>query len=206
MTLKLTQMFAVAVLALACGLAGFAQNATKMNTQAQTPQANAGATYSANPRTTNATEDRISQEVRHQLLMLPYYSVFDDLEYSVNNGTVTLKGYVVNPVNKSDAEAAVKHVQGVEHVVNDIEIAPPFPDDNRIRVEEYHKIYGTDGLYKYGTMAVPAIHILVKAGRVTLKGVVDSQFDKQLINTQANSVPGVFSVTDDLVVVSGNKK
>ncbi len=191
------------VLVLACVLPAPAQ---KNNTQSVAAQSNSGSTYSANAQTAGVTEDRISREVRHELLMLPYYSVFDDLEYSVHDGTVTLKGYVVNPVNKSDAEAAVKHVPGVNNVVNDIEIAPPFPDDDRIRLEEYHKIYGTDGLYKYGTMAVPAIHIIVKAGRVTLKGVVDNQFDKQLIDTQANSVPGVFSVTDDLVIAANKSK
>lgn len=185
------------VLVLACVLPAPAQ---KNNGQGAAAQSDSGPTLPASGTDASTSDQRIAREVRHELLMLPYYSVFDDLEYSVHDGTVILKGYVVNPENKADAEAAVKHIQGVDKVINDIEIAPPFPDDNRIRLEAFRKIYGTDGLYKYGTMAVPAIHILVKGGRVTLKGVVDSQFDKQLIDTQVNSIPGVFSVTDDLVV------
>jgi len=142
----------------------------------------------------------VERQVRHELLMLPYYSVFDDLEYSVQGNTVYLKGLVVNPATKSDAEGSVKHIEGVDKVVNQIEVAPPSPSDDHIRMQLYRAIYGSDGLYRYGMAAVPAIHIIVKNGHVTLKGVVDNSMDKQLVETRANSVPGVFSVKDDLAV------
>jgi hyperosmotically inducible protein len=139
---------------------------------------------------------RITQEVRHQLVMLPYYSVFDNLSYKVSpDGTVTLMGQVLDPTLKPDAERAVKKVEGVEKVVNNIEVLPTSPNDDRIRRAVYRAIYGNDVLAPYSLRAVPPIHIIVKNGNVTLTGVVARQMDKQ-----AKSVPGVFGVTDDLQV------
>ncbi len=145
----------------------------------------------------------IQREVMHQLLMLPYYSVWDNLEYQVSGDTVTLLGQVVNPTTKSDAEDAVKHVEGVQKVINNIEVLPPSYQDDRIRREEYRAIYGFDGLSKYAWGAVPAIHIIVRNGHVDLVGVVDNANDKNMADIQARSVPGVFSVKDDLQVGGG---
>lgn len=149
-------------------------------------------------------EASIQREVRHVLLMDPYYSIFDDLRYRVNGRNVELLGEVNNPVIKSDAEAAVKRIEGVEHVTNHIEILPPSPIDQSIRVEAYRKIFSFDGLSRYSWEAAPSIHIIVKNGRITLMGVVDSQSDKDAAGIQANSIPGVFSVQNNLVVAKGH--
>jgi hyperosmotically inducible protein len=147
-------------------------------------------------------ETRLVREVRHQLVTLPYYGVFDDLSFHVDqDGTVTLMGAVTRPTLKSDAENVVKHIEGVTKVVNQIEVLPPSPDDDRIRMAEYRAIYGDPALAtRYGYRAIPPIHIIVKNGHVTLEGVVANQGDKDLINARANSVPGVFSVTNNLRV------
>jgi len=138
--------------------------------------------------------------------MLPYYSVFDNLNYSVNTetGVVTLSGAVTRPVVKQDAEGAVKHIPGVTQVVSNITVLPLSSFDNRIRTAEYRSIYGFGGLYRYGLGTQPSIHIIVDNGHVTLVGVVNNQADKDLANIRANSVPGVFSVTNDLRVVEQN--
>jgi hyperosmotically inducible protein len=144
---------------------------------------------------------RISQEVRHQLVMLPFYSVFDNLAYQVSpDGTVTLMGQVVDPTLKPDSERVVKKVEGVERVVNNIEVLPTSPNDDRIRRAVYRAIYGNDVLAPYSLRAVPPIHIIVKNGNVTLTGVVARQMDKHIAEMQAKSVPGVFSVQDQLQV------
>ncbi len=150
----------------------------------------------------NVDETRLVREVRHQLLMLPYYGVFDDLSFRVDpDGTVTLMGAVTRPTLKSDAENVVKHIEGVTKVVNQIEVLPLSPEDDRIRMAEYRAIYGEPTLAtRYGYRAIPPIHIIVKNGHVTLDGVVANQADKDLINVRANSVPGVFSVTNNLTV------
>jgi hyperosmotically inducible protein len=150
-------------------------------------------------RATHA-QDSVSREVRHQLVMLPRYSVFDNLEYSVNNGRVTLKGQVTTPTLKSDAEAAVKNVEGVESIDNQIEVLPLSPMDNQIRHAEYHAIYSQPALQMYAEGAVPPIHIIVNNGHVTLVGVVANQTDKDVANVQAKTVSNVFSVTNNLSV------
>jgi hyperosmotically inducible periplasmic protein len=149
----------------------------------------------------DANETRIIQEVRHQLVMLPYYGIFDDLGFRVDGGTVTLMGSVVRPTLKSDAENVTKRVEGVTQVVNEIKVLPLSPMDDRIRMAEYRAIYGDAQLgTRYGYRALPSIHIIVENGHVTLEGVVANQFDKNLINVRANAVPNVFSVTNNLVV------
>jgi hyperosmotically inducible protein len=151
--------------------------------------------------------DRIMKEVRHELVMLPYYGVFDNLAYKVDaDGTVTLFGQVVNPVLKSDAERAVKRIEGVEKVVNNIEVLPLSPNDDRIRRAAYRAIYGNSVLSQYQLRAVPPIHIIVKNGNITLEGVVAREMDKNLANIQANGVHGAFSVTNNLVVDEPEKK
>jgi hyperosmotically inducible periplasmic protein len=146
-------------------------------------------------------DGRIVQEVRHQLAMLPYYSVFDDLGFRVNGGTVTLEGAVVRPVLKSDAEGVVKHVEGVTNVINNIEVLPVSPMDDQIRRAAFRTIYGDPQIgTRYGYQALPSIHIIVKNGNLTLEGVVANTFDKNLIGIRANSIPNVFKVTNNLVV------
>lgn len=167
-------------------------------------QSGSNAQLAIRPSTPDANEQRITREVRHELVMLPYYSIFDDLEYSVNGNTVTLLGAVVNPVLKKDAENAVKRIEGVERVDNQIKVLPPSPMDDQIRRRVARQIYSQDGLYRYSMGAVPSIHVIVDNGHVTLKGVVDTESDKTMAKMAANQVPGVFSVTDDLQVAHEN--
>lgn len=147
----------------------------------------------------------LQQEVRHQLMLLPWYTVFDQLAYSVNGYTVTLTGAVVNPTLKSDAQNAVKRIEGVEKVVNQIQVLPDSPMDNQIRRAEYRKIYSQPSLSRYGIGNLQSIHILVDNGHVTLTGYVDSEADKNAANIQANGVPNVFSVKNDLIVQNPGK-
>ncbi|HTA69932.1 MAG TPA: BON domain-containing protein [Bryobacteraceae bacterium] len=144
--------------------------------------------------------DRITKEVRHELVMLPYYSVFDDLAYKVDGDTVTLFGAVTRPTLKSDAENAVKKIEGVERVINNIEVLPVSSNDNQIRRAVYRAIYAQPGLDMYSLRAVPTIHIIVKNGNVTLTGAVANEGDKERANIAANGVPGVFSVKNDIQV------
>ncbi len=144
--------------------------------------------------------ERLEREVRHQLLMLPYYGVFDNLEYRVKGYQVELFGQTVRPTLKSDAEAAVKRIEGVEGVVNKIEVLPVSFYDDRIRRAVYRAVYSQPALNKYALQPVPPIHIIVKNGHVTLVGVAANQMDKNIAYLQANGVPGVFSVTNNLRV------
>lgn len=146
------------------------------------------------------SEDRIPREVRHELVMLPYYGVFDNLAFRVNGGTVTLLGQVTRPTLRSDAGNVVKRIEGVEKVENQIQVLPLSPIDDGIRRAEYRAIYGQTGLDRYALQAIPPIHIIVDNGRVTLEGSVDSQSDKELAGTRANGVSGVFSVVNNLRV------
>jgi hyperosmotically inducible protein len=134
--------------------------------------------------------------------MLPYYGVFDDLGYRVDGNTVTLFGDVTRPTLKSDAENVVKRIEGVDRVVNNINVLPPSPQDDQIRLATYRAIYGFPSLNRYALSAVPSIHIIVSGGRVTLTGVVANEGDKNTAGIQANGVPGVFSVTNNLQVES----
>ena len=148
----------------------------------------------------SAPEQDLGAQVRHQLLMLPFFNVFDDLGYSVNDGVVTLSGAVTQPVVKDDAGRVVKRIPGVAQVVNNIKVLPLSSLDNRIRFAEYRAIFGFSDLYRYAMGANPSIHIIVENGHVTLTGVVSSQADKNMAYLRANGVPGVFSVTNDLRV------
>jgi hyperosmotically inducible periplasmic protein len=151
--------------------------------------------------------DRIYKEVRHELVMLPYYGVFDNLAYKVDaDGTVTLLGQVANPVLKSDSENVVKRIEGVTKVVNNIEVLPTSINDDQIRRAAYRAIYGNSVLSQYQLRAVPPIHIIVKNGQITLEGVVAREMDKNIAGIQANGVHGAFSVTNNLVVEETEKK
>jgi len=143
---------------------------------------------------------RIVRDVRHKLLMLPQLSVFDNLSYRVDGSTVTLLGEVRNPVLKDEAQAAVKHIEGVEQVNNNIEILPVSFNDDRIRRQMARELFRDPRLFEYSVQSVPPIHIIVKNGHVTLEGVVRDQGDKDVAGIRANSVPGVFSVVNDLQV------
>jgi hyperosmotically inducible protein len=146
------------------------------------------------------SEDRITKEVRHELVMLPYYGVFDNLAYRVDGNKVTLMGQVTRPTLKSDAGNAVKRIEGVEKVDNQIQVLPLSPMDDKLRLAVYRTIFSQPGLDRYALQAVPPIHIIVDNGKVTLEGVVASQADKDMANLRASGVPGVFSVVNNLRV------
>jgi len=147
-----------------------------------------------------AAQKPLEREVRHELVMLPYYSVFDNLAFKVEDGTVTLYGQVAKPTLKSDAVNAVKQIERVQKVVNNIEVLPASPNDDRIRLAAFRTIYGFSALQRYALAAVPSIHIIVKNGNITLEGVVDNETDKNIAAIQAKSVPDVFSVANNLRV------
>jgi len=145
-----------------------------------------------------AAQARLEKEVRHVLVTLPFYSVFDNLEYRVDGDRVTLSGQVVTPTLKSDAEKSVKSIEGVSAVDDKLEVLPVSPNDDRLRRAEFRTIYSAPNLNKYAIQAVPPIHIIVKGGHVTLVGVVANQADKNVAEIQAKSVSGVFSVDSKL--------
>jgi hyperosmotically inducible protein len=146
-------------------------------------------------------ETTLAEQVRHQILMLPYYNVFDNIGFTIrNNNTVVLTGVVTQPVVKYDAAAAVRSVKGVEKVVNNIEVLPLSPFDNSIRRATYRAIFSRPGFWKYADQVQPPIRIIVKNGHVTLDGYVDSKLDRTMADLAAKSVPNVFSVTDNLKV------
>ena len=140
----------------------------------------------------------LNKQVHHQLAMLPYYGIFDDLSYSINGTEVTLNGKVLNPSTKSGAVASVKHIEGVTKVNDNIGVLPPSSMDARIRRAEYRSIFGFANLHRYAMGANPSIHIIVENGHVTLVGYVDNKADMQEAYMRANAVPGVFSVTNHL--------
>ncbi len=155
-------------------------------------------------------EIQLAKEIRHNLLMLPYYTIFDDLYFELNDTVVTLRGACPPEPPwdiKSDAENAVKNVPGITKVINEIKELPLSPMDWQIRRAEAKAIYGDSEIgTRYGYQALPSIHIIVENGHVTLDGVVDNQFDDTLVRTRANEVPNVFSVTDNLIVLNRERK
>jgi osmotically-inducible protein OsmY len=145
-------------------------------------------------------DENLSRVVHHQLLMLPYYSVFDYVAFTIDGSKVTLSGQVVRPTLKENAEAAVKSIDGVVAVVNAIEVLPKSAADDELRREVYRAIFEDDVLKQYAAQAVPAIHILVKNGAVALEGTVNSKRDRDLAEKKASSVPGMQNLTNHLVV------
>ena len=146
-------------------------------------------------------EMRIAREVRHEIVMLPYLNTFDYIAFKVDGKDVTLTGAVTDPTVKSDAGNVVKGIEGVQHVDNQVQVLPPSPADQRIRLALFRAIYGHPPLEKYALTVVKPIRIIVNMGHVTLEGVVDNEADKNLVQLRANSVPGIFSVTNNLQVV-----
>ena len=145
-------------------------------------------------------EQRIAKEVRHELLMLPYFGVFDYIAFNVQGHNVTLMGFVARPSLKSDAGDVVRGIEGVERVDNQIEVLPPSTMDDGLRIRLFRAIYGYPALEKYALGVQKPIRIIVNMGRVTLEGVVDSEADKNLVGIRAKSVPGTFPVTNNLRV------
>jgi len=145
---------------------------------------------------------RTIAKVQKELVTLPYYGVFDNLEYEVQGNAVTLTGQVRNPITRRDAERRVARIEGVDHVINKIEVLPLSSFDDSIRARAYRAVFRSGGLYRYALGANPSVHIVVKNGRITLEGVVSSPMDSQLAYMAARGVPGVFSVTNNLRVTS----
>ena len=146
--------------------------------------------------------EALKDEVRHQLLMLPYYSVFDWLEAEVKpDGAVTLSGQVVRPTLKDDAEKNVKKLEAATKVMNNIEVLPLSSMDDQLRVAAYRRIYNFESpLFRYATWSSPPIHIIVRNGHVALKGIVANQMDSQLAYMAAREVPGAFDVKNELQI------
>jgi osmotically-inducible protein OsmY len=142
----------------------------------------------------------LEKQVRHELVMLPYYGVFDNLSYRVDGTRVELSGEVSRPTLKSDAERVVARIEGVDKVINHIEVLPTSPNDDRIRVEVYRAIFRDSALQRYSLGAVPPIHIIVKNGNVVLEGIVANEMDRNIAYVRANEVGGIFSVTNNLAV------
>jgi hyperosmotically inducible protein len=152
------------------------------------------------------SEQQVSNKVRKELVTLPYYGVFDNLAYKVEGGTVTLYGQVIHPNTRQDAEYRVAKISGVERVVNNIDVLPLSPFDDSVWIQTYRTLFRAGGLYRYAMGANPSIHIVVNRGNVTLEGVVSSESDSQLAYMAARSVPGVFSVTNNLRAERNEKR
>ncbi|MDQ1525086.1 MAG: hyperosmotically inducible periplasmic protein [Pyrinomonadaceae bacterium] len=154
----------------------------------------------------NSERQQILKRVRKELVTLPYYGVFDNLAYKVEGDTVTLYGQVVRPSTRSDAGRRVAKIKGVGRVVNNIEVLPLSGFDDSIRAEAYRAIFNTSSLYRYALGSNPSLHIVVNRGHVTLEGVVGNRMDKQLAEFAARAVPGVFSVTNNLIAERDERK
>jgi BON domain-containing protein len=141
---------------------------------------------------------RIIKRINKELVTLPFYGVFDNLSFKIDGDTVTLYGQAVRPSTRKDAERRVSKIEGVERVINSIEVLPLSRFDDSIRVRSYRTIFHTAGLYRYALGSNPSIHIIVNRGHVTLEGLVANKMDSQLAYIAANQVSGVFSVTNNL--------
>jgi osmotically-inducible protein OsmY len=171
---------------------------------------------------------RIAGQVQKKLAGLTNFGVFDWITFGIQRNTLILNGYASRPTLKKDAQNAVKGIAGIESVDNKIEVLPYSPNDDSIRISVYNRIYTQGTLRKYNAnqgsigqalgpgfrgpaamaggitnnppMGFHAIHIIVKNGNVTLYGVVNNDGDKQIAGMQANSAPGAFKITNDLIV------
>jgi hyperosmotically inducible protein len=184
---------------LGCALAGVMCIGMSGTGVTQEPGSNPGAAAQG-ATGSQRMQDRISREVYHELVMLPQLTIFDNLQYKVDGNKVTLMGQVRDAILRDSAEKAVKHIEGVESVNNQIEVLPASGNDERIRREVARSLFNDERLFRYSMGSVPPIHIIVKNGHVTLEGVVNSEADKNEAGIRANSVPGVFSVDNHLQV------
>jgi hyperosmotically inducible protein len=196
--LGMTALMAVCLIAVACG-----QSAQPPVTSEPVPgQPGAASQPPAADDTMSAeTQAKIVNGIRRAIIMLPYYGVFDNLGFRLQGRVVTLEGQVVRASLKPDAARAVGKVEGVEKVINNIEVLPPGPLDDRLRQQVYEAIYKYGPLFKYANMPNPPIHIIVHGGNVTLVGVVDTETDKGLVSMRVKQVPDALNVTNDLRVV-----
>lgn len=160
----------------------------------------AGMAQSQTAPATERAQTRIAKEVRHEITSLPYFGVFDNIDFRVDGYNVTLMGQVTRPTIKSDIEKALKGIEGIGKVDNQIEVLPLSPNDDRLRLALYRAIYGFGSLERYALPVVKPVRIIVKNGNVTLEGVVDSEADKNVVGLRAKGVPGAFSVTNNLRV------
>ncbi len=151
---------------------------------------------------------RLAKEIRHELLTLPWYGVFDWLDGTVGpDGRVTLRGWVVRPTTKSDAEARVKDIEGIAELRSEIKVLPLSPNDDRLRRALFFSLFNDNSpLFRYALGSNPAIHIIVDNGRVTLKGFVSTEGDLNIANVKARGVAGVFEVKNELVVESSQAR
>lgn len=149
---------------------------------------------------------RVERQIRHELVTLPFYSVFDNLSFRVDGSKVTLMGKVTRPTLKSGAEKVIEDIEGVEEIDNQIEVLPVSPNDDQIRLAAYRAIYGHSAMTRYAIQAVPPIHIIVENGNITLEGVVATEGEKTIAGSQANGVNGAFSVTNNLRVEKDEKE
>ena len=153
------------------------------------------------------TDDQISKNVRHEVLVYPYYTIWDNIAYQVDHGQVQLSGAVTEPIKKSDLGNIVQRIPGVTSVSNNIEVLPLSPMDSQLRLQVARAIYGYPTLSRYGMGALPSIHVIVDNGRVTLTGVVDSQADKDVAGLRANGAGLSFGqVVNNLQVEQPGKK
>ncbi|MCP9495674.1 MAG: BON domain-containing protein [Pyrinomonadaceae bacterium MAG19_C2-C3] len=178
----------------------YAQTSNNRNRRPQRPALGRG---SVDRRAAlSRTQTQIIREVRSELATLPYYDVFDWLQFEVRpDNSVILSGQTVRPTLKRDAESRLRDIESISRVVNNIEVLPLSPQDDRIRVAVYRTLFNFDSpLYRYALGAVPSIRIIVNRGRVTLKGIVNSEFDRNYANVQVRGVPGIFEVTNELQI------
>jgi hyperosmotically inducible protein len=148
----------------------------------------------------NPEEPQLSHEIRHQLFVLPYYSVFDYIAFRLDGDKVTLTGYVLRPTLRANAEAAVKSLEGVSSVKNLIEVLPKSPSDDDSRRAVYRAIFEDSTLQRYAVSDVPVVHIILRNGEVTLEGVVATEAEKNLASTRAAGVAGVSAVKNNLSI------
>lgn len=163
----------------------------------------AAATMLGAPLTASAqslNQQQLMKQVRHELVTLPYYGVWDNLAYKVEGSTVTLYGQVVRPTTRSDAERRVAKLKGVQQVINKIEVLPLSSFDETLRVRTYRALNRTAGLYRYLLGGNPSLHIIVNRGQIALEGVVANKGDRQLAYMTARGVSGAFSVVNNLRV------
>ena len=148
----------------------------------------------------DAANSVLAKEIRKELVTLPFYGVFDNLAFQIDGETVTLYGQVVRPSTRKDAEKRVARIEGIDRVINKIEVLPVSSFDDSIRRRTYRAVFRSGSLYRYAMGANPSIQIIVNRGLVTLDGVVSREMDRRLAYIAANGVSGVFSVTNNLRV------
>jgi hyperosmotically inducible protein len=145
-------------------------------------------------------ESQLSREIRHQLVVLPYYSVFDYIAFTLDAGKVTLSGYVLRPTLRTNAEADVKSLEGVSSVKNLIEVLPKSPTDDDSRRAVYRAVFEDSTLQRYAAQEVPLIHIILRNGEVTLEGAVLTEAEKNLASTRVSGVSGISTVKNNISI------